>query len=103
MEIMVKDDLTIEIDDPLNFRKFSLKVAHPASATERVAGACKGLATLEADGHAWVDAQRLLDWPGLRDDPKWSEGIRAMIEKARPHGWIADDPLRIKAHIDWAS
>ena len=103
MEILVKDDLTIEIGDPLNFRKFSLKVAYPASAAEPVADACKGLATLAEDNHAWVDAQRLLDWPGLRDDPQWGDGLRAMIEKARPYGWIAENPLRIKAHIDWAA
>ena len=101
MEILVKADLTIDIADPFNFRKFSLNVSHPSSAAEKVAEACSGLATLGTDGHAWVDAQRLIDWPGLRADPRWGDGIRAMIEKARPHGWIADDPLRIKAHIDW--
>ncbi len=101
MEILVGSDLTLDIGDPFNFRKFSLRAAHPASASERVAAACAGLAAFEPGGHAWIDAQRLIDWPSLRDDPRWGEGLRAMIEKARPYGWILDKPLRIKAHIEW--
>lgn len=101
MEIIVKTDFGLDIGDPFNFRKFSLRAEHPANAAARVAEACAGLAAFEPDNHAWIDAQRLLDWPVLRDDPRWSEGLRAMMEKARPYGWILDNPLRIKAHIDW--
>lgn len=101
MEILVKSDLTLDIGDAFNFRKFSLRAEHPAGALDRVAEACTGLATFEPDGHAWIDAQRLLDWPVLRDDPRWGEGLKAMMEKARPYGWIRDQPLCIKAHVDW--
>jgi hypothetical protein len=34
-------------------------------------------------------------------DELWQRNFSAMIEKARPHGWIDDQRKAIKAHIEW--
>ena len=52
---------------------------------------------------AWVSVAALRNWEGLRDAPAWQEGLTAMIEKARPYGWIAEDGQSIKAHVEWGS
>ena len=35
------------------------------------------------------------------NDAAWQQNFSAMIEKARPHGWIDDQRNAIKAHIEW--
>jgi hypothetical protein len=40
-------------------------------------------------------------WPGRSNDRAWQEQLTAMIEKARPHGWIDDANKTIKAHVEW--
>ena len=40
-------------------------------------------------------------WPGVEHDTAWQQNLSAMIEKARPHGWIDDARKAIKAHIEW--
>lgn len=43
----------------------------------------------------------LRQWPGIEHDAAWQQNFSAMIEKARPHGWIDDQRNAIKAHIEW--
>ena len=31
----------------------------------------------------------------------WAQNFSAMIEKAKPHGWIDEKRKAIKAHIEW--
>ena len=57
--------------------------------------------TFEIGLRAWVAEQTLREWPALRDDTDWQEALTAMIEKARPHGWIDAITGAIKAHVEW--
>ena len=34
-------------------------------------------------------------------DQAWQQNLSAMIEKAKPHGWIDEARKAIKAHIEW--
>jgi hypothetical protein len=45
----------------------------------------------------------LRQWPGIDQGAAWQQNFSAMIEKARPHGWIDDDRKAIKAHIEWVA
>jgi len=45
----------------------------------------------------------LRHWPGVERDDAWQQSFSAMIEKARPHGWIDDQRKAIKAHIEWVA
>ena len=48
----------------------------------------------------WIFEEALRRWPGVEHDAAGTEFL-AMIEKARPHGWIDDARKAIKAHIEW--
>ena len=50
---------------------------------------------------AWIFQAALRQWPGLEQDTGWQQNFSAMIEKARPHGWIDDQRNAIKAPIEW--
>jgi hypothetical protein len=50
---------------------------------------------------AWVSEAALRRWADIAQDASWQQSLGAMIEKARPHGWIDDDRKAIKAHIEW--
>jgi hypothetical protein len=50
---------------------------------------------------AWIFQAALRQWPGIEHDAAWQQNFSAMIEKARPHGWIDDQRNAIKAHIEW--
>ena len=57
-----------------------------------------GRAELPDEGTAWIFEDTLRRWPGVENDTAWQEKFSAMIEKARPHGWIDDQRKAIKAH-----
>jgi hypothetical protein len=99
MLILVTGD-TVTIEEPTNFRAFKI-VAQEGQPLDRVAAALTGLAEVVDAGHAWVSEQALRSWSSLADDPAWQSGLSAMIEKARPHGWIDPDRNAIRAHIEW--
>jgi len=91
MLIMLKEDGSIAIEDPYNFKHFALALAderpHSSAAVD-----------LE-NGFAWVNAEHLRNFPGLAQDPKWQNGLQGMIAFARGRGWV-DLRDRIRAHIE---
>ena len=50
---------------------------------------------------AWISQAALRRWPEVAQDAAWQQALAAMIEKARPHGWIDDARAAIKAHVEW--
>jgi hypothetical protein len=58
-------------------------------------------ATLPDRDTAWVSAESLREWRGVKDNAEWQKGFDAMIEKAKPHGWIDQANNTIKAHVEW--
>ena len=103
MYILVGKTLDVRLEEPTDFKRFHLEVAHPATAAEKIGAALAGLATLDDTGHAWVSAARLRAWPGIGTDPAFRDGLAKMIEKAKPYGWIDESNDAIKAHIKWQS
>jgi hypothetical protein len=99
MYIVVTKTFDVRLEEPTDFKRFHVEIAHPASAAEKVATVLEGIATLDGGGHAWVSAARLRAWPGL--DQSFRDGLAAMIEKAKPHGWIDEARDAIKAHVKW--
>ncbi len=102
MIIHVDSQYGITIQDPKDFKKFKVIVAAPIQSLGNIKAAVSKVVTFDDAKSGWVSAGALFDWPSLKDDPDWRGGLEAMIEKARPHGWIKDAPLSIKAHIEWA-
>jgi hypothetical protein len=65
--------------------------------------AIAGKADLPDADTAWIFEDALRHWPDVAHDAAWQQNLTAMIEKARPHGWIDDARKAIKAHIEWVA
>jgi len=101
MFLKVSAASTVTLEDAHNFRAFKVVVATADAELETARSALANVATLPDRGTAWVSEQALRAWPGYATDAAWQSSLTAMIEKARPHGWIDDDRKAIKAHIEW--
>jgi hypothetical protein len=91
----------VELEDASNFRSFKVVVAMPDADLETVRRALSNIALLPERDTAWVHERGLRAWPEVANDRAWQDQLTAMIEKARPHGWIDDANKTIKAHVEW--
>lgn len=91
----------IEIDDPKNFRAFSVRIE---GALEPVAQAeLLGRIAVKHDGeHAWISEQALRDWTSLKAETWWQDGLTGMTSAVQKFGWIDDENHAIRAHIEHA-
>jgi predicted transcriptional regulator len=93
----------ITLEERDNFHAFKLVVAGNAEQLDAVRKALSGVAEILDATHAWIFEQALRQRPEVAADAGWQQSLGAMIEKARPHGWIDDQRKAIKAHIEWAA
>jgi hypothetical protein len=91
----------LQFEDRHNFRAFKLVVEGNGSRLDSVRRALASVADLPDAETAWIYESALRRWPGLEHDAVWQQSFSAMIEKARPYGWIDDQRQAIKAHIEW--
>jgi hypothetical protein len=91
----------LQFEDRQNFRAFKLVVEGDRSRIEAVRSALAGKAELADAETAWISQAALRRWPGVEQDAAWQQNFSAMIEKARPHGWVDEQRNAIKAHIEW--
>jgi len=91
----------LQFEDRNNFRAFKLVVDGDPGKLDDVRRAVAGKAQLPDGETAWIFEAALRGWPGVAQDEQWQNNFSAMIEKARPHGWIDDARKAIKAHIEW--
>ena len=91
----------LQFEDRQNFRAFKLVVEGDRGRLDAVRRAVAGKAELADAETAWIFQAALRQWLGLEQDTGWQQNFSAMIEKARPHGWIDDQRNAIKAHIEW--
>ena len=101
MIVKLTADRSVVLEDSANFRAFKLVVDGRREDIGAVRRALAGTAELVDADTAWVaqDALRLM--PEVAADTAWQQSFAAMIEKARPHGWIDDARKAIKAHVEW--
>lgn len=62
-----------------------------------------GTAELADADTAWVSEAALRAWPDVAAEAAWQQAFTAMIEKAKPHGWIDEARRAIKAHVEWTA
>ena len=91
----------LSFEDRETFRAFKLVVEGGRDRLYAVRKATAGKAELPNAETAWIFQDTLRRWPGVEQNAAWQQNFSAMIEKARPHGWIDDDRKAIKAHIEW--
>ena len=99
LKLSAAGELTFEDRD--NFRAFKFVAAGDRSNLDPVRKAVAGTVELPDADTAWILEAALRQWSGVENDDAWQRNFSAMIEKARPHGWIDDTRKAIKAHVEW--
>ena len=94
-------DGTVSLEDRDNFRAFKLVVEGAPKRLDQARRALANIAEIEDETHAWIYEQALRQRPEVAGDNTWQSNLGAMIEKAKPHGWIDEQKKAIKAHIEW--
>jgi len=92
---------SVTLEDRDNFRAFKLVVEGGPARLEQARRALADTAELPDQVTAWIYEQALRQRPEVADDAAWQGNLGAMIEKAKPHGWIDEQKKAIKAHIEW--
>jgi hypothetical protein len=93
----------VSLEDRDNFRAFKLVVEGDRARLYDIRRAVAGKAELPDTDTAWIFEDALRRWPEVARDAAWQQNFSAMIEKARPYGWIDDARKAIKAHIEWVA
>ena len=89
------------LEDRDNFREFKIVVERGDEDWDMLRDALRGLARIDDSLHGWVSPSALRASASIVDDAAWQDGFDAMIEKARPHGWIDPQSGEIRAHVVW--
>lgn len=91
----------VEIDDPKNFRAFSVRIEGPIS--DEVQADLLGRVAVSHDReHAWISEQVLREWPLLKSEAWWQEGLSGMMAAVQKFGWVDQANRSIRAHIEVA-
>jgi predicted transcriptional regulator len=99
---IIASSRSVEIDDPANFRAFSVRIEGPFDDT-KVEAELLGRVAVKSDGeHAWISEQALREWPSLKSEAWWQDGLTGMIAAVQKFGWIDNTDHSIRAHIERA-
>jgi hypothetical protein len=101
MFVKVAADGHISLEDRDNFRAFKVTVEGSPAKLDEVRRALSGIAEVPDQAVAWISEAALRHWPEVVQDAAWQQNLGAMIEKARPHGWVDDARKAIRAHVEW--
>jgi hypothetical protein len=101
LKVLVDRRVTLEERD--NFRSFKVVIEGDPAKLDSPRRALTGTAELPDRDTAWVYEAALRRWPEVAQDVGWQQSLGAMIEKARPHGWIDEQRQAIKAHVEWVT
>ena len=101
MFVKVSADHSVTLEDCDNFRAFKLVVTGNPSKLDDIRKALAELAELPDEKTAWILEAALRNLKEVAQNQAWQQNFSAMIEKAKPHGWIDEQRKTIKAHIEW--
>jgi len=92
---------SVQIDDPENFKAFSVRIEgaiDPAVKAELL-----GRVAVSGDSeHAWISEKALREWPSLKSEAWWQDGLSQMIASVQKFGWIDQANRSIRAHVEYA-
>jgi hypothetical protein len=90
---------TLDFRERDDFKGFKILVEKPAATEAEIAAALNGVATMDGADHAWVSQDALRNWGG-RQPADWIVAFDAMIEKVKKYGFVSDDGLSVRAHLE---
>jgi hypothetical protein len=101
MFVKLAIDGQVTLEDRDNFRAFKLVIEGGPARLDQARRALANTAELPDQADAWIYEHALRQRPEVANDATWQSNLGAMIEKAKPHGWIDEKKKAIKAHIEW--
>ena len=102
MFVKLSADGSVTLEDRDNFRAFKLVIEGGPARLDQARRALANTAELPDQAHRLdLRAGAAAAARGRADDAAWQSNLGAMIEKAKPHGWIDEQKKAIKAHIEW--
>jgi hypothetical protein len=100
MFVHVTRECHVRLEEAHDFKHFKLVIDAPRAEMTTIVAALTGIASIVAEGHAWVSE----DWLRRRETtPPWQDGLDAMIAVAKKYGWVDDAAKTIRAHVEWSS
>ena len=98
---VIASSRSVEIDDPKNFRAFSVRIE--GAMESALQSELLGRVAVSSDReHAWISEKALREWPSLRSEEWWQQGLSSMIAAVQKFGWIDQANQSIRAHIEYA-
>jgi hypothetical protein len=104
MILTLHADGSVGLVQPDDFGRFHCEIDVPHASVEQVGQAFADIVEIESRDTAWVAFPALLRLGQIRDtqaNDNWTQSTVAMMQMARKHGWVRDQPLAIKSHIVW--
>ena len=98
---LVASSRSIEIDDPGNFKAFSVRIEGSMDSAMQ-AELLHRVAVSSDREHAWISEKVLREWPPLKSEEWWQQGLSNMIAAVQKFGWIDQANQSIRAHIEYA-
>ena len=103
MFVFIDENLEAALKEASDFSRFHVEVTVPREKVKEIQEQLGHLVSFAADGSAWISVAGLLDLYCADQRDAWNASLAGMIDKARPHGWIRDEPEpAIKAHVIWS-
>jgi hypothetical protein len=103
MLIRIDRALDVRLETPQDFKQFSVQIDGVRDDLARIQQAANAAGELVDADTMWVSQTWLRQAPDCADDPAWQEGVSAMIEFARTHGWVRGGSGDIRAHVVWSA
>jgi predicted transcriptional regulator len=87
----------LEIVEPSDFKSFAVRIHGAGEENDELLD----LAAVKRDrSHAWIAERWLREWPPLKDETWWQEGLSKMMAVAARFGWVDKETGSVRAHIE---
>jgi predicted transcriptional regulator len=97
---VIASSRSVEIDDIRNFKAFSVRIE--GAMDSALQAELLGRVAMSSDSeHAWISEKALREWPSLKSEEWWQQGLSSMIAAVQKFGWIDQTNQSIRAHVEY--
>jgi predicted transcriptional regulator len=97
---VIASSRSVEIDDIRNFKAFSVRIE--GAMDSALQSELLGRVAVSSDSeHAWISEKALREWPSLKSEEWWQQGLSSMIAAVQKFGWIDQTNQSIRAHVEY--
>jgi predicted transcriptional regulator len=97
---VIASSRSVEIDDIRNFKAFSVRIE--GAMDSALQAELLGRVAVSSDSeHAWISEKALREWPSLKSEEWWQQGLSSMIAAVQKFGWIDQTNQSIRAHVEY--